>query len=103
MFRKKQTQKREVLSFYNGPVRIFYGDWTQLPFKETVILEKSQLFFSDPTPCYIHRGAVQMRLIGELQMIMEEKSAVVTGNDIPRLLLHYVDLPLFDRLIIEKI
>ena len=46
------------------------GDITQkiedIPFAEDLIIEKSILFFSDPAPCFIHRGAVMTRLHGEI-------------------------------------
>ena len=47
--------------------RVLYeGKLKDIPLKETVILEKSVHFFNDPEPCYIHRGAVRVRLTEEL-------------------------------------
>lgn len=47
--------------------RVLYeGKLKDIPLKETVILEKSVHFFNDPEPCYIHRGAVRIRLTEEL-------------------------------------
>jgi len=45
---------------------LFSGDLTELPLKEEWILKKSIEFFNDPAPCYIHRGAVTIRLLNEI-------------------------------------
>ena len=42
-----------------------------LPFPEEVILRKCLLYFNDPEPCYIHRGAVILRLAAEMQQALE--------------------------------
>lgn len=72
------------------------GDILDLPVKETVILEKSMEFFQDPTPCYIHRGAVLARLLGEISGILEKLepggSQTVESPEIQECL-SWLDLP----------
>ncbi len=50
---------------------LYEGLPANLPFPEDVIIQKSIHYFSDPQPCYIHRGAVIMRLAAELQQALE--------------------------------
>ncbi len=54
----------------NGSI-IYEGLPSNLPFPEEVILEKCLLYFNDPEPCYIHRGAVIMRMAAEIQQALE--------------------------------
>lgn len=44
----------------------------EIPIKESVIINKSIQFFNDPEPCYIHRGAVSMRINEELMEELEK-------------------------------
>ena len=39
---------------------------TELKLPEDVVLELSELYFSDPEPCHIHRAAVHKRAVMEL-------------------------------------
>ena len=54
----------------NGSI-IYEGLPSNLPFPEEVILEKCLLYFNDPEPCYIHRGAVIMRMAAEILKALE--------------------------------
>ncbi len=50
---------------------LYEGLPANLPFPEEIILQKSVYYFNDPEPCYIHRGAVIMRLAAEIQQTLE--------------------------------
>lgn len=50
---------------------LYEGLPANLPFPEEVIINKSIHYFNDPEPCYIHRGAVIMRLAAELQQALD--------------------------------
>ncbi len=39
---------------------------TLLPLKEEAVIAKSIEFFSDPEPCFLHRGAVITRILTEI-------------------------------------
>lgn len=49
----------------------------EMPIPEACVIELSEQFFHDPEPCEIHRGAVRLRAVAELQM------ACPTGQTIP--------------------
>ncbi|MDR2648393.1 MAG: hypothetical protein LBB94_01545 [Clostridiales bacterium] len=69
MFRIKKanavSQIRNIEVRLNGEV-LFRGNLMDLPLKEEMILKKSIEFFNDPAPCYIHKGAVTVRLLNEI-------------------------------------
>ena len=67
---------------------LYEGLLKELPLKETVIIEKSIYFFNDPDPCFIHRGAVQVRLTEELHQELLSRSDETPGP----LLLSYADM-----------
>ena len=64
----KSKKKRYLTVTQNGAV-LYEGLWSELPMAEDVILEKSIEFFNDREPCAIHRGAVQVRLLAELEKL----------------------------------
>nr|WP_308626800.1 hypothetical protein [uncultured Eisenbergiella sp.] len=66
MFGKKKEKEEFIRICLNG-VEIYRGTMTDLPLKEEVILGKSDEFFNDPNPCFIHRSAVRVRLLAELE------------------------------------
>ncbi len=67
LFKKKTTATAlPQVKLFCGDQLLYQGDLKDLPLKESVIIEKSIYFFNDPEPCYIHRGAVQVRLTEEL-------------------------------------
>lgn len=62
----KSKPKLPIIELYYNNQCIYNDILKNLPIKESVILEKSLLFFNDPAPCHIHRTAVQIRLTEEL-------------------------------------
>ena len=71
MFRLKTKNKETVSECRNIEVRLddtvlFAGDLMDLPLKDEWIIKKSIEFFNDPEPCFIHRGAVTIRLLNEI-------------------------------------
>ncbi len=70
--KKKETVPKGTWIRVTGMDRILYtGTLEEIPLKEQVILEKSDEFFNDPNPCFIHRGAVRVRLTAELEEAMQ--------------------------------
>lgn len=63
--KKERDEKNIRIVGENG--LLYEGKLEELPLREEVILEKSEAFFHDPDPCYIHRGAVSIRLYLELE------------------------------------
>ena len=71
MFGRKSKNKETVSECRDIEVHLddnilFSGDLTDLPLKDEWIIKKSIEFFNDPEPCYIHRGAVTIRLLNEI-------------------------------------
>ena len=69
MFGKKNPVKKRSPRFRltgRDGALLFEGELSDLPLREEAILKKSEEFFNDPAPCYIHRGAVMSRLYMEL-------------------------------------
>ena len=66
MFGKKKKQENDICVRL-GEHEVYRGTLTDLPLKEEIILEKSEEFFNDPNPCFIHRSAVRVRLLAELE------------------------------------
>lgn len=67
MFMK--SKKKRYLTVTQNEAVLYEGPWNELPLTEEVILEKSIEFFNDREPCVIHRSAVHMRLLAELEQI----------------------------------
>lgn len=72
LFSKKEKIVKEKpvfpsVEFYLGKTAKANFDIRDLPLKNQVVIQHSIQFFDDPTPCYIHRGAVQVRLVTELE------------------------------------
>ncbi|WMJ86578.1 hypothetical protein [Anaerocolumna sp. MB42-C2] len=64
---KKDKKKKMHIDIYSKNRLIYQGRWDDLPLSENIIIEKSIDFFNDPEPCYIHRDAVRVRLLAELE------------------------------------
>jgi len=62
---KHKEQERDLEVRLEGNV-LFSGDLTDLPLKDEWVIKKSIEFFNDPEPCFIHRGAVSVRLLNEI-------------------------------------
>ncbi len=69
--RKNKNQKAQVAIFNCNNELLFNGELDSIPIKEAVIIGKSIEFFNDHNPCYIHRGAVTVRLLGEIEAYLK--------------------------------
>lgn len=94
----KSRKKIPTLRLYHDNLLIYDGPLTNLPLRESVILEKSEEFFSDPEPCHIHRSAVRIRLTAEIQ---EELQQCQTDTPGP-LLLAYADFEAITRYLLTS-
>ena len=63
-------KKKRCLTVTLGDSVIYDGFWDNLPLTEEITIEKSIEFFNDPEPCAIHRSAVQIRLLAELEALI---------------------------------
>ncbi len=80
---KNNNEKTQVSIFNNNNELLFNGDLHSIPIKESVIISKSIEFFNDHNPCYIHRGAVTVRLLSEIEAYLKthgDKSLIYDGN-----------------------
>ena len=62
---KHKEQAKELEVRLDGKV-LFSGSLIELPLKDEWIVKKCVEFFNDPEPCFIHRGAVSVRLLNEI-------------------------------------
>lgn len=68
MFNKRNKKPKTMFSFYDSQGTLLStGELNAIPIKEAIIIQKSIEFFNDPQPCYIHRGAVTVRLLAEIE------------------------------------
>lgn len=89
MFKKKKSEAPLPSVIISGNSGVLYqGLLKDIPLKDSVIIEKSIYFFSDPEPCYIHRGAVRVRLTHELFQELQNTSCTAPGP----LMCSYADL-----------
>lgn len=96
MLFKAKASLPHLILFADGQ-KIYNGRLSEIPIKETVILNKSVHFFNDPEPCHIHRNAVRMRLAQEiLQECQEECSS--PGP----ILCAYADFPQIDSYLLTR-
>lgn len=69
---------------------------SSIPLKEEIVIKKSIEFFSDPSPCMIHRSAVMLRLYMEileyLDKYMEKNAEFVDWEEIPEHLRNYLSV-----------
>ena len=65
-----KPKKKRYLTVIQNETILYEGLWDELPLAEGVIIEKSIEFFDDREPCAIHRGAVHVRLLAELEQIL---------------------------------
>ncbi|WP_051204798.1 hypothetical protein [Butyrivibrio sp. VCD2006] len=61
------AKKKRYLTVKHDGSTLYEGYWADTPFAEEIIIKKSIEFFNDNEPCAIHRGAVHMRLLAELE------------------------------------
>ena len=72
IFKKKKEVSTTDVTFYDHQgTKLYHGSIQNMNIPEAVILEKSVQFFSDPEPCYIHRGAVVVRLYAEIEDFLQ--------------------------------
>jgi len=67
LFRKKQSKSKNIIVVKTKVGIAFEGEMKNLPLAEDIIIQKSIHFFDDPAPCHIHRSAVRVRLMAELE------------------------------------
>ena len=81
-----------VLTDANGEI-LFSGDIYTLPILEDVIIQKSIEFFNDPEPCYIHKGAVCVRLWREIELeVLPYEGRPVPIDQLPEVIRSYIKL-----------
>ncbi len=68
-FKPKQKKKIRHVTLYAKNTELYSGPLAEIPLCESLIIETSTRFFNDPNPCYIHRGAVRVRLTAELEAL----------------------------------
>jgi hypothetical protein len=68
---KSSSSLPRIQLFYNNTC-IYQGLLKDIPLKDSIIIEKSILFFNDPEPCNIHRTAVRLRITEELSIKLKE-------------------------------
>lgn len=81
MFNKIIKTKKTYIQIYDEDKLLFQGLWNDIPLDEDIIIQRSIEFFNDPTPCYIHRTAVRVRILEELEKSLLGK---LTEADIPK-------------------
>ena len=80
---KKHKPAPPTLSLLAEDMRVlFHGPLSDYPLPESVILACSEEFFNDPSPCEIHRRAVQLRLYAEMQELLPA-GQTLSMNDAP--------------------
>lgn len=62
-------KKKRFLTVKLDNTLLYDGLWDNLPLTEEIIINKSIEFFDDKEPCEIHRSAVQIRLLAELDAL----------------------------------
>ncbi len=65
-----KSRKKRYLIVTQNEALLYEGFWDELPLAEKVIIEKSIEFFDDREPCVIHRTAVHVRLMAELEQLL---------------------------------
>ena len=78
----------------------------ELPFTENGILKGCIYYFDDPHPCFIHRSAVQARLIGELEEYISAHCctfpAEISPVDLPELVAESLNIPDLKKIQVTK-
>lgn len=91
LFKKKSAAPQlPSVCIRHGAHVLYEGLLKDIPIREDVLIQKSILFFDDPEPCFIHRGAVRVRLTEELhrELLQKTPSDCTPGP----LMLAYADL-----------
>jgi hypothetical protein len=89
--RKGHHEEHLVLIGANTPPRTIRS--VDIPLSEQMILKKSVELFGDPEPCYIHRTAIMVHMIGEIIEYLKQHD----GGKLPPELSVYIE-PEFERI-----
>lgn len=93
--RKKEREygaQTVVITDING-VTLFSGNINSLPIHERIIIQKSIEYFNDPEPCYIHKGAVCMRIYMEIeQEVLQFDGQTIIIDMLSESIRSYIDL-----------
>lgn len=96
MFKKLKKHnpksKTQVSVFSCNNELLFNGELHSLPIKESVIISKSIEFFNDSNPCYIHRGAVTVRLLSEIEDFLKMNGDKVIYESCVGSVIDYIDM-----------
>ena len=82
----KHKKKRYITVKLNNDI-LYDSLFDDLPIAEDVMISKSIEFFNDKEPCSIHRGAVQVRLVAELETLLSDpgfKDLFLTYTGFPK-------------------
>jgi hypothetical protein len=96
---KKRKNKTRQIRFYLGDSEVYHCLLPETPILESVIIEKSILFFSDPEPCLIHRSAVRSRMIEEAFSTVHMEGEEWTDGELISGLKKWVELDDFDKVV----
>ncbi len=94
MFKKKAAVPDMIFHLGNGSMVKY--KLNSLPIKEDQIISHSIEFFNDPSPCFIHRGAVVTRLCTEIENAVRDATHVhgglLIGERVPEVVHRYLEL-----------
>lgn len=74
--REKQEKSKKIACVYLTDEKnqvLFTGKIEDICIAEEMVIELSIAYFNDPSPCYIHRGAVLSRVFLELEEALPEQ------------------------------
>lgn len=73
MFKRKKSSIKCSVKLLDRQRNILFQDFLEnLVLSEEAMIQKSIEFFQDPAPCYLHKGAVAIRLLSEIECRMKE-------------------------------
>lgn len=105
MFQNRKSKQQTYLNiWYEGGAKNKRYGLGEIPIKEEIIIEKSMTFFNDPEPCYIHRGAVVIRLNEEILEAFKTvgEDHLVEASSLNKEILGYIELPDITSLMINS-
>jgi len=87
---------KELTIINKDNVVLFNDKLINLPLKEKVIIDKSILYYNDPSPCFIHRSSIVKKMLYNFQtyiesQLLEGKRELIWG-DIPKEEREFIDL-----------
>lgn len=101
---KKSKPQTKITIWYESGNKSKICGLGEIPIKEETIIAKSIAFFNDPSPCYIHRGAVVIRLNEEVLASLKgmEEAHQIEVSHLEKEVLEYIELPDISHLMIEN-